>query len=347
MSTLSNQVRNSASLLDALDAVRNLRALSMLVIAFVGAALLIGLAGGVGVRSGSFGMGALGVLIGAFIAFVGINAAGIALMDESRAYTGRSYADAWVAAVFAALKFIVVALAIAAGLLLLVLFFALVFWICKIPYLGTLLFAFALPAAILVMGVAFFGSFAATFPVALPALWAGDGIAAALARVAGVVRTRLPNLLILLFLLMLLVGFVGFVVFSVLAWGWVTAGSLAASVTGAFGDLGALIGMGSTRPMGGGGGGTAVAGLIGGGIATAVALVLPALVQIKGFGLIYLVVAHDLDTTAMEAQMRERLAQVKQKADATRERVQNHNAAARQTPPVPPAGGTPPGGQPR
>lgn len=352
MNDLSMQFKNAGGLLQALNAVHNVRALSVLLISFVVAALLIGVGAGTAMRGGSFGLGALGLVLGFFAAFVGFNGAGIVLMDESRAYAGRSFGDVWIAAIFAALKFIVVALGIGLGILLLMLVVAVVFWICKIPYLGPLLFAFALPAAIIILGMAIFGSLAATFPVALPALWSGDGIVTALARVSGVVRSRLPNLLILLVLLMLLAGFVGFVVFGVLLWGWASAGSLAITILGGLGNLGSMGGMGG---MGGGFGAgagsasmaTTTAGLIGGAVATAIALVLPVLVQLKGFGLIYLSVAEDIDTGAVEARMRDRMAQVKQKAEEARQRVQQQNTSARQGPsdpksgkPTPPPGGT-------
>jgi hypothetical protein len=325
MSDLSAQVRNAGGILQALDAVRNVRALMALATAFAAAAALIGLLGGAALR-GSFGIGALGALLGLLAAFIGYNAAGIVLMDETRSYAARSFADVWMAAVFATLKFIVVLLGIVLGLLLLFGAVALVFWICKLPYLGPLLFAFALPLAIVVLGLALFGVAASLFPIALPALWAGDGIATALARVAGVVRTRLASMLVLLVLLSLLVGFVAAVMFSVLFWGWASSAAIADAVLGGFGDfwLAVVSGAGASGP----GGPTRLAGVIGGGVATALALVLPILVQIKGFSLIYFAVAHDLDAQAIEARLREGMAQVKQKADAARERVQQHNAGA-------------------
>jgi hypothetical protein len=72
--------------------------------------------------------------------------------------------------------------------------------------------------------------------------------------------------------------------------------------------------------------------LVGIGLIMAAVGTLLSLVLKKGWCLIYLQTAKDLDVSAVEAEMQAKLAQVRAQAQAARERVQQQNLAARQGP---------------
>jgi hypothetical protein len=87
-------------------------------------------------------------------------------------------------------------------------------------------------------------------------------------------------------------------------------------------------GMASPMPsIGGGGYGIAMA--VGVGLIIAALGTLLSLVLKKGWCLIYLQTAKDLDVSAVEAEMQAKLAQVRAQAQAARERVQQQNLTAR------------------
>lgn len=72
-----------------------------------------------------------------------------------------------------------------------------------------------------------------------------------------------------------------------------------------------------------------VAGMLAGLMLFLIAWTLPGLMWKKGWCLIYRDLVQDADVTAVEAEMRQRMAQVKQKASEARERVQQQNLATR------------------
>src|SRR4029453_6720339 len=95
-------------------------------------------------------------------------------------------------------------------------------WICKLPGVGPILFFFVFPLGALVLGITFVAITFVLAPVALPALWSGQGIAAAVARVAVAVRKRLLGVLVRGVVLALLL-----MVTSMLLWFTVLSGLFA------------------------------------------------------------------------------------------------------------------------
>ena len=90
-------------------------------------------------------------------------------------------------------------------------------------------------------------------------------------------------------------------------------------------------------------GGYGVAMLVGIGLIMAAVGTLLSLVLKKGWCLIYLQTAKDLDVSAVEAEMQAKLAQVRAQAQAARERVQQQNLATRHGVAGDAGSGNPPG----
>ena len=343
MSAVSNQMRDAGAMVPAVDAVTNVRALMVELAAVAAGIAVFGLFLSMAM-GGSFGLAAFGYLLLLVLAGTGFNAAGVLLMDESLGAARRSIADALLAGVFALGKSIVVMIAAGLGLLAIVLVVALLLWICKIPGIGPVLYFVVFPVSAVLLGVLFVSFAFVLAPVASPAIWSGESIGATLARVVMVVRKRLLGVLVRGAVLFVLLMVTAMVLWMIALSGTLAAGSLSLGIVGVNMDLSSLSEMiGSASGMGGMGGrgyrggpgagagsGYGVAALVGVLLIFAVVGTLLSLVLKKGWCLIYLQVAQDLDVSSVEAEMQQRLAQVRAQAQAARERVQQQNTAARQ-----------------
>ena len=89
MTVISGVFKHAGEILQALDAVRNIRALAVLFASLVVAAVVSTLFLTIGLQSRMRLVGLVGQLF-AVSAFVGFNAAGVLLMDEAQGYAQRS-----------------------------------------------------------------------------------------------------------------------------------------------------------------------------------------------------------------------------------------------------------------
>lgn len=332
MSAISSHVKQSGNLIAAVDAVLNYRALILVLLGLVAAILVGMLSGATGARAGNFGVAVLGVSIALFLFFCGVNSAGVLLMDEAAGGVTRSFMDALVAGVIATLKLIVVLIIGVVIELLFAAAWALIYWACKIPVLGPVLFTVALPLGVIFLGVLAFGIWVLLPQIAAPAVWAGESIFQAIAKVIVVAQKRLLNVLVYDVVLGLVVGVAALIVWLVLGVGFLYAGAMATMMIGEVPNVGGM----PSLPFGNFGGysrewqGYALAGGIGGGLLVAAGAVVPMLILLKGYGQIYLEVTSNLDFSRAESELRQGVAQVKQRSDALRERVQQQNLASRQ-----------------
>src|SRR5450432_3023400 len=224
-------------------------------------------------------------------------------MDDARGISPRSLADALVHGLMCIPKLIVLGLALIAVEIAVFIGLALLLVICKIPFLGPLLFVVVFPLSVVVAGVTVTGLFICMV-LSLPAIWQGAGITRALGQTLAIVKSRLLEAVLLLFGLGFLCFAVGFIIFGVLMAGLLPTLGLSMSIVG-FGGLGGL-GMESMLAMsqGYGGGGHAIAGAIGGALLWAVAASLVGQVYLLGLSLVYLRVTEGLDLSASEATLR-------------------------------------------
>ncbi len=356
-----------SSLFQAIGGLRNRRALLALAACLIGAVLIGGLSSYALGRTGGFGM-LLTMLLVLVAVYTGINAAGVLLMDQARGVPLRGLVDALVYGLLCIPKVIVLGIAFFLVALLVFIVLAIVFFVCKIPALGPVLFTVVFPLSVVIAGLTVSGLALCMF-LALPAIWEGATITRAIAQALAIVRTRLVETFVLMVIVGFLSFFVGMIVFGVLGSGLFPTLGLSASILGGgggemgyggmrggmgggmgsfgggMGPLGGLMGM-----MAGAGGGYAIAGGIGGGVLWAIAATLVAQVWLLGLNLVYLRVSEGLDAAATEQALAQGLADARRKsaemaqkakeaAERAREQARQHAAPA--TPAAPPAAATP------
>lgn len=285
--------------LGSVEAVRNMRALYMLLATFASAGLLMAMAEGA-LASGSMRAGPLYAAAALFVAFYGGNAAGILVMDEARGDPVRDIGDALRAALLSAHRLLMVlavllaGYALAAGLLLGLL------WLCRVSVSGTvvgpLLFGVAVPVGVVGVGVGLLSIVAVVVPLAAPAVWSGAGVLAIVAQLARWIRQRLLTVALLMAAVSLLTAAVGALITFVVMTGGRIVSELGVRLVGvdvpAQELMAGLFGYG-LRSLGAAGApagstGHAAAALVGGGVVFAVALVLPGLVYLRGACAVYL-----------------------------------------------------------
>jgi len=289
-----------SSLFQAVAGLRNRRALvAMLGCMFVGVivgGLLVAMTGSLGMFAGFLASVVWVVAIG-----TGVNAAGLLQMDHARGISPRSTADALVYGLMCIPKLIVLGLIFLAVEIAVFIVIAVLLFICKIPFLGPLLFVVVFPVSVVVAGVTIVGLFLCMV-LSLPAIWQGASITRALAQTFAIVKSRLLEAVLLLIFVGVLAFAVAAIIFGVLGFGLVPTLGMSMSIVG-FGGFG-VESMMAMSQGGGGSAGHAIAGAIGGALLWAVAASLIGQVYLLGLSLVYLRVTEGLDLTASEEALR-------------------------------------------
>lgn len=298
-----------SSMLLAVGGLRNFQAAAAMVLPFL-AALVIGWVTTtlMGQGVGSFALAFVLMLI---LAFVGVHAAGVLLMDQARNVPLRSLSNAWIYGLLCVPKTIGLFLLLLLVAVVLYAAIAVLFWICRLPGLGPILFAVVQPVSVVLAGLASIG-FVVGLLLALAAIWEGASVFTALVRVLAVLQLRLMEALLLLMVLGFLVGILGSLIFAFLAVGSVLSLGLAAAILPGFiggGGIRALLG-----GLGSGGGGYVIAGIFGSAVLAAVSTTILMLVTLSGVSLAYLRLTEGLDSSAAAGAMKDRLAEAKRKA---------------------------------
>ncbi len=307
-----------SSLFQAVNGLRNRRALAALIACAVVGVLVAGL---LVMMTGTLGFSAslLAFLVYVVAVGTGVNAAGLLHMDDARGISPRSIVDALVAGLMCIPKLIVLGLALLAVEIAVFIVLAIVLFLCKIPFLGPLLFVVVFPASVVIAGVTVCGLFLCLV-LSLPAIWMGASITRALAQTLAIARSRLIEAVLLLVFVGFLAFAVGLIVFGVLGAGLLPTLGMSASIVGfsGMGGLGGMMGM-----MQGGGGGQVIAGMIGGLLLWAVAASLVGQVYLLGLCLVYLRVTEGLDLSATEAALRQTLDEARRRTAEFGEKAKN------------------------
>ncbi|HEY0858454.1 MAG TPA: hypothetical protein VGE16_15425 [Albitalea sp.] len=284
--------------LGSVDAVRNLRALYVLLATFAATGLLMAMAENSLAQGGR--LGALEAGAALFVAFYGGNAAGILLMDQARGGAVRDIGEAVRASLLTAHRLLLVMLIVVAGYALLAAALYALLWLCRVavsgPLIGPLLFGLAVPVGVVGVGLALLALVTVVVPLAAPAVWAGVGVIDAVRQLQRWMRQRLLTVALLVAAVSLLAAGVGALVTFVVMSGGRIVSALGVAVVGidvpAQTLMGGLFGYG-LRSLGAAGApagstGHAAAALVGGGVVFALALVLPGLVYLRGTCSVYL-----------------------------------------------------------
>lgn len=301
-----------SSLFQAIAGLRNLRAATAMLTCFALSVLIPGLLWVV------FGKGAvaaaLGVLTAAFLIASGMHAGGLLLMDQARQVPMRSITDAIILGMWCVPKFIVLCIALVLAAVVVYVFLALLFFICKMPWLGPILYAFVFPLSVVVAGLTFTALTMGSM-IALAAIWDGATVGEAFVKALAVLRARLVETVLMSFVVAVLAGFVFFLVGGVLFSGFLPAVGLSASVVGASPNMFASIGD-SLMGMGGRGAGSGylMASGLGSGLLFALTMTLVFQVWLLGINMMYLRVTNGLDASATERALQSGLAEARRRA---------------------------------
>lgn len=310
--------RTGEGLLTAFDAVRNVRALLLMMCTLVCGMLLWTFGGYVGVQV-SVLLGIVFFLLGAAVIFYGVNAVGIMSMDQARGQASRPVAGAVMQSLVTSHRLLLVLLMVGGVCLLGVIALLILMFLCKIPVLGPLLFTFVFPLSVVLSGMAMFALSAVIFPLASPLVWDGAGTVQAVSRLGAIVRNRLVSVLVMMAIIFFMTAVVAAFVALVLFGGTAITAGLAAPILGGMGGAGFVGGFSGALGLSGA---TAyvVTGSIGGGVVYAMAFSLPTLVYVRGCCQVYLASIEDLDTETFDARMRNRIEAIRQRAEALRRR---------------------------
>ena len=305
------------SMLQAVNGLRNRRAL----VAWLGCAIVGVLASGL-IASLSGALGFLAVILSSIVFLIalgtGVNAAGLLQMDQARGVPLRSLSDALVYGLMCIPKLVVLGLAFFAVTLVFFIALALIFLVCKIPFVGPMLYAVVFPLAVVAAGLLITGVFVCML-LSLPAIWEGSPISRALAQTLAIAKSRMVETLLLFAIVGVICVAVAFIVFGVIFNGLVPVMALSGGILG-MGGFGGGGGGGSAlesmtmMSQGGGGMGYIVAGGIGFGILWSVAAALVGQVYLHGLNLVYLRVTEKLDVGAAEAALQRTFDEARQRS---------------------------------
>ena len=320
---LSQQLRNSGSLLDSIDAVRNWRAVGLLLATLVAMGIVIAL--GTLLGRVSVALTFLFVLAGFVVMFYGVNACGMMIMDEAKGQASRPAMAAVMQSLATSHRLILVFLLLGALYLAAFIVLAVVLFICKIPFIGPVLYAVVFPVSVVVFGIAMFALPMVVFPLSAPAIWNGARTMECVSQLLAIARKRLLTVMLMMIAVAFIAGVVAFLIGIILFYGAAVTTLASAPILG-MGGLGGVMGMmdgGMAGMSMGGAMGHAIGAGIGGGILFAIAFTLPGMVYLRGACTVYLRAVDGLDLAAEQADIDTRLAAAKARAQeyANRESV--------------------------
>ncbi len=331
MSAIARQLDNSAGLLRALEAATHWRAITLLLGTLVGFIILLSL----GALTGSPALIGLLTLIGVIELVIGFSATGFLLMDQASEAPERSIMDALLAALFSLHRLLGIAILVTLAFLAVLLVVAVIMVICKLPLVGPLLYAIALPITSVAVGVAALALFYVGPTILLPSVWQGHGVLASMARLWTVVRQNLLMVVIHLLLLSLILFVVTGIVWGVAAIGSLSVLGVSVPILGyqAGGDIMGIFNNLMMMMSGYGDGGETgyvFAFLFGFGVLYAVAACIPGLVGLSGACHIYLRACEGLDFAAAEARLAQGMEEARRRAQEAQARAQEAAAKARE-----------------
>jgi len=286
-------------ILGAVESVRNLRALVVLLGTFAAGGLLLAMAEA-SLARGAGWWAPLQAGAALTVAFYGGNAAGLLVMDEARGAPVREIGDAVRDALASAHRLILALLVLLSAAAAIAGALAGLLWLSGEAIagalLGPVLFGLLVPLAVVSFGLLMLALLTVVVPMAAPAVWSGASALAVVGELLGLIRRRLLTVALLMAAVGLLTGAVGALAsFVVMSGGRVVAEIGVALVgvdvpsqqlmAGLFGhglrSLGAAGAPVAATPHG-------AAALVGGGVVFALALVLPGLVYLRGACAVYL-----------------------------------------------------------
>ncbi|RZI81177.1 MAG: hypothetical protein EOP38_20220 [Rubrivivax sp.] len=194
--------------LASVEAIRDGRAMYVLLASFAGAGLALATAQASVARGDlrwAVGQGAAAL----FIAFYGSNAAGLLLMDRAMGRPGREVVQALEDALGIAHRLLVsLGVVILVGSVLAGLVLGL-FWLCSLPQVGPWLFVLVVPFTVVVLGLGLVAGASVIGPLAGPSVWAGASSLQSPRILWNLIRHQLLQAAVLMASLSVVTGLVG------------------------------------------------------------------------------------------------------------------------------------------
>lgn len=352
---LSEQLKSSWDIFDAVEAVKNWRALLLLIGGIVVAFLLLY----AGMSTGNTIIICFSVLLAMAIFLYSWNAVGIMLYDNAASGMRTKVSDALLRSLCSGHRLLMLIVISVCGYLVAMLLMALIMLLGRIPGIGTFFTFVTAPVSTIVLGGLWFLCTYLLLPLASVCVWNGDTLGRTLSTTFLLIRHRFMSVLVREVFLVFFSILVGGIIVVCLSMGALTTARVGASLAqrsavndissmeerdfdnvnpmmapgmyprrpgmipgGGFGgDPGGPFGGGMAGIPGMGGMGDGVSQLIAGGsgllIIFCIASFLPALILAQGLCLIYLSSIKGLDLSRGEAAFRENVANARKRiADA-------------------------------
>ncbi len=265
-------------------------------------------------RAGSMLLALLFLIIASVVFSAGMSAVGILLQDKAKDVEQRSMSAAIRAGLLCVPRFIMFGLLVLAVVLGLCLVAAIVYFVCKIPFIGPILLFFAHPVMVIAASVFFIALYWVAAPLLAPAIWDGRSLRRAVSLVLAVVRTRLVPLVLMLLALYIVITVITLVVFTGFIPGFAYMTAIASGVIGPS-MMASMGGMGNSAAFGAmAGSGHMLAGTLSTVILFAVLMALTMQVMIMGVNIIYLMVTDGLDEQGTEESLQAGIDLAREKA---------------------------------
>lgn len=265
-------------------------------------------------RAGSMLLALLFLVISSVVFSAGMSAVGILLQDKAKDVEQRSVAAAIRAGLLCVPRFILFGLLVLAVVLGLCLVAAIVYFVCKIPFIGPILLFFAHPVMVIAASVFFIALYWVAAPLLAPAIWDGRSLRRAVSLVLAVVRTRLVPLVLMLLALYIVITVITLVVFTGFIPGFAYMTAIASAMIGPS-MMASMGGMGNSAAFGTmASSGHMLAGTLSTVILFAVLMALTMQVMIMGVNIIYLMVTDGLDEQGTEESLQAGIDLAREKA---------------------------------
>lgn len=265
-------------------------------------------------------LGLIMMLVAFVVLLGGSSAVGIMLMDKAQNVPVRSFASAGSAGLLCLPKFLLFGVVIFVAFLAYMIVAAVVYFICKIPFIGAILAFVAHPILVLVAAAILIALIWVVIPLMAPALWSGLSVKAALANVVSIARTRLVEVVLMEVVLYVILGLISVMLFAGLLPATLSLTSLALGITGgANAMMGAAMNMNPMSSLMGSG--TNIGLMAGLGVLYCVVGALLAQVMIMGINLVYLQARESVNPDEAEGALDGLIGNVRKHAEEAKDRT--------------------------
>lgn len=329
MSQIVSQFNKVGEILRSLDVVSNRRAFIVLFFTFLAGLVEVALLSSLTlslVSRGNYGISGFFALLGSVVIFltmsVGISATGFLVNDRLNGREQKTIINSVIAAAITLHRLIGVAALLFVGFIALLILAVIALFVCKIPGIGPVFYAFVFPVCAIAFGSMFY-VLSSVLLLSGPAIWNGLTVKEAAGTLIAIIRQRLISVLVnnlmLSIMVSLVVGFIAVVLFSGM---FMTSGmSVAIIGHGGPGLLESM--MMSLNGAGGGASGYLYAAGFGASVLIGCAMVIPSLIMLSGYCIIFQGATEGLSSANVKTAIEDVLTNVRESAKKAKEQIED------------------------